>query len=143
LDNEIIDDLMGQLRHVIDPATPLYAISSHSGEGLQQLLFSLKEAVQMVRSQPKEEVESNELPVIKLDDTSDEWHVEKADGAFRVTGKKIERFAARTDFTNDQAIQRLRDIMRRQGILHELVRQGIQAGQAIQIGSGEDRRLEY
>lgn len=143
LDNEIIDDLMSQLRRVMDPDTPLFAISSHSGEGLQQLLFSLNDTVRTTRSQPREEAVSEELPILKLTDTSDEWHVEKRGGTFHVTGKKIERFAARTDFSNDQGLQRLRDIMRRQGILHELVRQGIQAGQTIRIGSETTHRLTY
>lgn len=143
LDNEIIDDLMGQLRRVIDPKTPLFAISAHSGEGLQALLFALKDTVKTVRSQPKEEDKSTELPVLKLTDTSDEWNVTKQGGTFHVSGKKIERFAGRTDFANDQAVQRLRDIMRRQGILHELVRQGIQAGQTIQIGADQEHYLTY
>lgn len=134
LDNEIIDDLMMQLRRVIDPKTPLFAISALSSEGLQPLLFALKDAVQAIRSQPKEEVENDELPVLKLTDTSEEWKVAKEAAAFVVTGKKIEQFANRTDFSNEQGVQRLRDIMRRQGILHELVRQGIQADQIIQIG---------
>jgi GTP-binding protein len=143
LDNEIIDDQMGQLRRMIDAKTPLFAISAHSGEGLAALLFAIKDAVKAVRSQPKEEVESSELPIIKLTDTGDEWHVHKQGSVFYVSGKKIERFAARTDFDNSHAIQRLRDIMRRQGILHELVRQGIRANQTIQIGSDEKHRLPY
>lgn len=142
LDNEIIDDLMGQLRRVIDPKTPLFAISAHSGEGLQPLLFALKDAVSSVRAEPAEEAESVELPVLRLADTSDEWHVSKDGTDFLVTGKNIERFASRTDFKNDHAVQRLRDIMRRHGILHELVRQGIRAGQTIRIGSDE-HRLRY
>jgi GTP-binding protein len=142
LDNEIIDDLMGQLRRVIEAETPLFAISAHSGEGLQALLFSLKDAVREIRTQPKEEKESDELPVLKLTDTSDEWNVTKKGGTFMVAGKKIEQFAARTDFNNEHAIQRLRDIMRRQGILHELVRQGIKANQTIQIGP-PDNTLKY
>ncbi|HET7060069.1 MAG TPA: GTPase ObgE [Candidatus Saccharimonadales bacterium] len=143
LDNEIIDDLMGQLRRVIDPKTPLFAISALSGEGLPALLFALKDAVGTIRSQPKEETESTEPAILKLTDTSDEWHVAERGGTFVVTGKKIERFADRTDFNNDHGVQRLRDIMRRQGILHELVRQGIQAGQTIQVGPGESHRLVY
>jgi len=58
-----------------------------------------------------------------------------------VTGRKIEKFGARTDFENEAGIQRLRDIMKKMGIMHELVRQNIQAGDKIAIGKyGE---LEY
>lgn len=144
LDNEIIDDLMGQLRRVIDAKTPLFAISSHSGEGLQALLFSLKDAVKTIREMPQEEVPATtELPILKLTDTGDEWNVMKDGDIFHITGKNIERFAGRTDFKNDHAVQRLRDIMRRQGILHELVRQGIKAGQTIRIGTDGNNSLPY
>ncbi|MCA9325078.1 Obg family GTPase CgtA, partial [Candidatus Saccharibacteria bacterium] len=50
---------------------------------------------------------------------------------------KIEKFAQRTDFDNEEALQRLKDIMRKMGILHELQRQGIQADQVIKIGAHE------
>jgi GTP-binding protein len=143
LDNEIIDDLMQQLQRVARPGTPLYAISSQSGEGLQELLFAIKARVQDVRSQPAEEAEVAAVPVIRLDDTSDEWRIEAAEGAYRVRGQRIEQFAKRTDFGNEQALQRLRDIMRRQGILHELVRQGIKAGQRIIIGPGDSYSFTY
>jgi len=143
LDNEIIDDLMSQLRRVVDADTPLFAISVQSGEGLQQLLFSLKDAVQAVRDIPEEEEENAGIPVLKLDDTSDKWDVVESKGIFYVSGQKVEQFARRTDFENDEGVQRLRDIMRRMGILHQMVRQDIKPGQTIQIGSNEDYRFTY
>jgi len=143
LDNEIIDDVMSQLQQVVDTGTPIFAISAHSGEGLPALSFAIKDAVQAVRSQPKDDNEKPDIPILKLADTADEWHVEKDKGVFVVTGKKIEQFASRTDFDNEHGVQRLRDIMRRQGILHELVRQGIEAGQSIQVGKDSDYRLTY
>ena len=78
---------------------------------------------------------NNDLPVIKLTDTSDAYTVVKQGDKFIVTGERIERFASRTDFEKDEGVQRLRDIMRRAGILHALTRQGIEAGQTIQIGN--------
>jgi GTP-binding protein len=143
LDNEIIDDLMGQLRRVTHGDTPIFAISVQSGEGLQQLLFALKDAVEAVRALPSDEPDEPEIPVLRLDDTSDEWQINKKGGVFYVTGQKVEQFAKRTDFDNEQGLQRLRDIMRRQGIMHQLVRQDIEAGQIVQIGSSEDYRFTY
>lgn len=143
LDNEIIDDLMSQLHEVVTPGTPIFAISAQSGEGLPALIFAVKDAVQTVRALPAEESEEPEVPVLKLADTSAEWRVEKQGQKFVVHGQRIEQFARRTDFANEQGVQRLRDIMRRQGILHELVRQKIKAGQTIQIGSDESNKFEY
>lgn len=144
LDNEIIDDLMAQLQQVTEKHTSLYAISAHSGEGLPALLFAIKKTVQAVRAAPKEEREEEpDIPVLRLANTADEWHIEKQASAFVITGQKIEQFARRTDFQNDQGVQRLRDIMRRQGILHELVRQGIEAGQTIQVGNDDANSFAY
>jgi GTP-binding protein len=144
LDNEIIDDLMSQLQHVIAPGTPIFAISAQSGEGLQELLFAIKAAVKEVRDRPAEEAdEASDIPVIRLADKGQEWHVEKRKGGYLVKGQRIEQFARRTDFNNDEALQRLRDIMRKQGIMHELTRQGIEAGQTIQIGKSETTSFPY
>lgn len=135
LDNEIIDDLMSQLQEVIAAGTPMFAISAQSGEGLQALLFALKDIVEDVRAQPADEPAEPLIPVLKLTDTAEEWRIEKDHDSFVIYGQKIEQFASRTDFDNEQGVQRLRDIMRRQGILHELIRQGIKADQTIKINN--------
>jgi len=66
--------------------------------------------------------------------------VSKQAKTFVITGHKIERFARRTDFNSEQGLARLRDIMRKMGIMHELERQGIEAGQTVII-SGQS--FEY
>lgn len=144
LDNEIIDDLMSQLQRVSEKNTPIYAISAHSGEGLSGLLFAIKKAVHAVRNAPKEEPEkASGVPVLRLASTGNEWNIKKHDEKFIVTGHKIEQFARRTDFDNEQGVQRLRDIMRRQGIMHELHRQGIEPDQIIQVGRSETNSFPY
>lgn len=134
LDAEIIEDLINQLRQAVPPHTPIVAISVESGEGLKPLLFTLQKVVKTVRELPPEEVAEPEVPIIKLVDSPEAWEVSKTKDGFKIKGADIERFAHRTDFGNEHAVQRLRDIMRRQGIMHELQRQGIEAGQTIQIG---------
>lgn len=143
LDNEIIDDLMRQINKVTTADTPIFAISVMSGEGLSQLLFAIKDAVQVIRTETEEESTEPKIPVLRLEDTSAEWQIIKKNGMFYVSGQKVEQFARRTDFENEQGVQRLRDIMRRQGIMHELVRKGIQADEVIQIGTSEERRFRY
>jgi GTPase len=135
LDEEIINDLISQLRRVVPKKTQIYAISSQAGSGIKPLLFGLKEKVNAERNKKVKKVITNDLPVIKLTDTSDAYNVVKSGDKFIVTGERIERFASRTDFEKEEGVQRLRDIMRRAGILHELTRQGIEAGQIIQIGN--------
>ncbi len=143
LDDAIVSDLIQQLQKAAPAKTPIFAISAQAGLGVQPMLFSIKEAVQTARRKAPKSTSEPTVPVLKLPDSADKWQVKKRRSGFIVTGSKIEQFAARTDFENDQAVQRLRDIMRRQGILHELTRQGIKAGQTIQFGSDETARLNY
>ena len=139
LDEEIVDDMMARLRKVVPRDTPFYAISARSGLGLQPLLYAVKTAVEEVRAQvavPEVPV-ADAVPVHRLPATEPAWRVERQDDGFLVAGHSIERFAERTDFANEEAVQRLRDIMRKQGIMQELIRQGVVPGQPIRIGTSE------
>lgn len=144
LDDEIIDDLVEKLQKVAGKSTPVFAVSAHSGAGLKELKFALKEAVQEVRSRVAEEQPKDSgVPVLTLKDQSDKWHVEKQGDIFIVTGHRIEKFARRTDFANDQGVRRLRDIMRRMGITHALNRQGIEPEQTVQFGIDPSLSFKY
>ena len=133
LDEEIINDLIAQLKKVAKK-TPIFAISSASGQGMKPLLYAIKDMVVEARKKPEAAMDENAIPVLTLSDNDDSWKIEKGEEDFTVRGKKIELFARRTDFDNEEAVQRLRDIMRKMGILHELVRQGIEADQLIRFG---------
>ena len=60
-----------------------------------------------------------------------------------VDGQKIEKFARRTNFAgNWQDVNRLRDIMKKMGITHELSRMGAMGDSLIRIGADEFTLLE-
>ena len=139
LDEEIVDDLMARLRKVVARDTPLYAISAQAGIGLKPLLYAVLEAVRDARTREQAAIATanEETPVHTLADNPAAWHVERQeDGSFNVHGSAIERFALRTDFENDEAVRRLRDIMQRHGIMAELVRRGIKPGAEIIFPAG-------
>lgn len=136
LDDDIVNDLLGQLQHVAGDDAKVMAISAQSGTGLKELLYTVKNAVVKAREQRQaQEEEIDAVPVLTLDDTSAEWSVEKIEGRYVVRGARIEQFARRTDFGNEEGVQRLRDIMQRLGIMHELVRKGINAGDTIELNN--------
>jgi len=134
LDEDIVQDRMQELKKVLPKDTPLYAISAQSKQGLKELLYKLKELVAAERAAKVNVEEEESIPVLRLKE-DDSWKVEKTEDGFRVSGQKIERFAGRTDFSNPHAVERLRDIMRKLGILHELTRQDVNPGDNITIGS--------
>lgn len=138
LDQDIIEDITKQLRSVVPDSVPIFAISAQAHKGLDELLFAIKDAVVTEKARKaalETEDSTNGLPVLTLDDNSKAFTIAKQNGAYYITGRKIERFAAKTDFENEYGIQRLRDIMRKMGIMHELVRQKIEPGDRIIIGS--------
>ncbi len=131
LDDEIINAKIAEINKICPKTTLVTAISSQSGVGVKELLR--KVAVLVTKNRQKiEEIEMTEtVPVLTLEDTSDSWQVEKTKKGYVVSGEKIERFASRTDFENPHGVERLRDIMRKMGIMHDLERKGIDAGDDI------------
>lgn len=135
LDEDMVADLTAQLQKVVPDNTPIYAISATAGTGIREMLYAVRALVTEQRKVAAEQEGAEEaaIPVLRLADTEAAWKVTEEDGVFLVTGARIEQFAARTNFDNEEAVQRLRDIMKKMGILHELVRRGIEPDQIIQI----------
>lgn len=140
LDTDIVKDQQALLKKVIPKDTVLTAISAATKQGLPQLLRSVLKLVETARAHERAaEVAADApvVPVLTLDDDKETWEVTKQEDEYVVTGPKIERFGLRTDFNSPAGIERLRDIMQKTGIMHELVRQGIEPGDTIRIGKGE------
>lgn len=137
VDPAIIKIKLNDLKKVVPKKTGLFNISAQSGEGVKELLFALKKLIHQQQAVIEEE-QKTELPVIRLQPDRNTWQVEKVVGGFVISGQKIERFAERTDFTNQQAVQRLRDILKKTGVMRELSRRGIEPGESITIKGHKD-----
>ena len=59
-----------------------------------------------------------------------------------VSGAKIEKFARRTNYEQFESVNRLRDIMKKMGIYHQLVREGASGDSMVRIGASEFTLLE-
>jgi len=57
--------------------------------------------------------------------------------AYVLKGQKLEGFARRTDWNNDSSVERLRDILKKEGVDKELRRRGAEPGALVKIGSHE------
>ncbi len=140
LDDEMIAMQRDALRTVVSPSTDIFVISSQSHQGITEVLRALRVKVQQVResSEPIKEDEPEQPVVISLPDhaASARWKVEydEDNRVYRVAGEKIEKFAIRTNYDQFESLNRLRDIMKRLGIGHELARMGARGDSMIQIG---------
>jgi GTPase len=139
MDSTQVNKLLSELREAVPKNTKVMAISAQSGLGIKELIYEVKKDVQRHnKAVMKKSNKRKTVPILTLKVSDDAWTITKKSGHYVVTGKKIERFADRTDFTNDQAVRRLRDIMRKAGIMHELERQGIGSGDSILIAGSEE-----
>ena len=146
LDQDIVDMQIDELKKVVSPGTKVMAISSMAHKGLKGLLRELNKIVKVEREKQKEisiTVEDDELPVISLnrEELSKAWNVEKVEEEDRtlyiVTGEKIERFAIRTNFDQEEGVDRLRDILKKLGIAQELLKKGAESDSIISISGKE------
>jgi len=60
-----------------------------------------------------------------------------ADGGYWVLGDEIERIAAMTDWSNQEAIERFERILRARGIAEALEAAGVDVGDTVRIGPFE------
>lgn len=140
LDKDIIADRIAELRAVVPSSATILAISAQAKQGIPELLRNVRDMVDHARRLSEQSElagqQADAVPVLTLADDK-AWHVERAGKAWTVTGRKIEKFAARTDFDSFHGVQRLRDIMRKMGIMHELERQKISPGDVIRTKYGD------
>ncbi len=142
-DSKQLESKLKLLKKLVPKNTPVIAISSSSSQGVKELLRELQKRVEKNRARIEKKRTLPKLPVIGLRSDDDVWKIAKVGKHFVVTGKKIERFARRTKFEDYHSEQRLRDIMRKMGIMQELARQGAEPDQKIVIGSPEIGRIDY
>lgn len=147
VDSEIIDMQMRALRSAVDSETEIVAISSQSHEGIKTTLRLLAKLVHAAAEATAKEVSGegdDDMPVIRLSDRSRSaaWSVQREGDVFVVSGEKIEKFARRTNYDNFEGLNRLRDIMKKLGISHELRRQGAQGDSTIRINDNEFTFIE-
>lgn len=144
-DEELLGMQKQALESVVPKGTLVLTMSSSAHTGTTEVLRKLEQIVSTKREQEKmiEEVEE-ELPIIQLSETemAQAWTVEGEAGRYLVYGEKIEKFARRTDLENVHSLNRLRDIMRKLGITHELIRQGAKSNSLVSIAGKEFTLVE-
>jgi GTP-binding protein len=135
LDKKLLKQKINKLSAKLPPKTKVFEISSFTKEGISELLKELKALVLKQRAKQirLEEKKSSELPVISLGEEVTNWQIEKTSHGYKVTGSKIEKFALRTDFSNLQAVARMRDILKKMGVIKALEKRGINPGDKIEI----------
>lgn len=149
LDDDIVVMQADLLRTAVPDAT-IFTISSAAHVGLKEVLRALRTQVKEVREEAARieasDDEDSMLPTISLSEKqiADSWTVEfdTENNVYIVEGDKIEKFARRTNYDGFENVNRLRDIMKKLGITHELNRKGATGESVIKIAGHEFTYLE-
>ena len=143
MDSEIIKYQISKIQEKAGDVQ-VFAISSSAHLGVKDVLRSLRKEVEEFRKIEEESVENEfeeDIAVISLsqDEINKAWQVEfnEEENIFKVSGEKIEKFARRTNFMNVHGVNRLRDILRKMGIEHELRRMGAENSSIISIAGNQ------
>ena len=143
MDSEIIKYQVSKIQEKAGDVQ-VFAISSSAHLGVKDVLRSLRKEVEEFRKIEEESVENEfeeDIAVISLsqDEISKAWQVEfnEEENIFKVSGEKIEKFARRTNFMNIHGVNRLRDILRKMGLDHELRRMGAENSSIISISGNQ------
>lgn len=127
------------LKKALPKNTKLFVISAQAHQGTKELLYALSELVRSERARAAAEIAAEQpddgIPVLTLED-SEKWEISGADNVYTISGGVADTFSRRTDFENEESVQRLRSILKKHGILHDLARRGARAGDQIHLASG-------
>lgn len=115
----------------------LMLISAATGQGTAELMTR---AYELLTSIPAEETVTGDEVVQRRFNEEPAFVIEIVDGVFEVSGKRIEKLAAMTNFDSEEGLQRFQRTINRMGLEDALREQGIQAGQTVRI---KDLEFDY
>jgi len=108
-------------------------ISSATGEGVQDLVYSAWTAIQ---NAPIPEIVTPEPAKIHLR-PSEPFTIHKEDETFVIAGERVERLAAMTNFDSDEGLARFEQILAKMGVDKKLRELGAAEGDTVRIGPYE------
>lgn len=108
-------------------------ISAVTGEGVRDLVYA---AWQMIQATPIPEIAVPEPAHIHLK-PSEPFVIHREDETFVVSGERVERLAAMTNFDSDEGLARFEQILAKMGVDKKLRELGAVEGDTVRIGPYE------
>ena len=109
-------------------------ISAATLEGVRELVFAVARAVE---NAPVPELVVPPPATIELAPSDAFVLVRGSDGAFELSGKRVERLAAMTNFDSDESLARFERALAKMGVEKKLRDMGAAEGDTVRIGTYE------
>lgn len=115
----------------------IFPVSAATGEGLQSLIYRLAEILDEIGDiDETPQIEEEQLRMVKVEDKP-KFFIEKDGDTFIISGPEIDKHWARTNFDNDEAVNRFLQIVDAMGVIKALREQGAKDGDVVRIKSLE------
>lgn len=128
-----LPDAQERLEELRAQFSDIRGISSATGEGVQDLLYAAWTSIQHA---PIPEIVTPEPAKIHLR-PSEPFVIQKQDETFIISGERVERLAAMTDFDSDEGLARFEQILAKMGVDKKLRELGAVEGDTVRIGAYE------
>jgi GTP-binding protein len=113
---------------------PVHAVSALTGKGVPALSEAIHQRLQQLDRATEDE------PVVRtyrLAQAEVEHSIRRESDGFAVSGRDVERVLAMADLDSDEGVADLQRQLDRIGVLKELTRAGVKAGDTVRIGDFE------
>lgn len=114
----------------------IWEISAATGRGTESLVFRIAQLLEQLPKVPLNPPETD-LDLIELSPQQGIIITKPADDVYAVSGRRVEILAAKTDFSNDEAIANFYRVAKRMGVFDLLSKEGIKPGDTVIIGEME------
>jgi GTP-binding protein len=128
-----LPDARERLTELREQFPDVRGISSATGEGVRDLIYAAWTAIQHA---PIPEIVAPEPAKIHLR-PSEPFAIHKDEEAFVITGERVERLAAMTNFDSDEGLARFEQILAKMGVDKKLRELGAVEGDTVRIGPYE------
>ncbi|MBV9332448.1 MAG: GTPase ObgE [Candidatus Eremiobacteraeota bacterium] len=128
-----LPDARASLRELRQRFAEIRGISAVTGEGVRDLIRAVARTIE---SSP---IPQTPEPPVRIElAASDAFAIERRDdGTFVISGERVERLAAMTNFDSDEALARFERALGRMGVEKRLAEMGAAEGDTVRIGPYE------
>lgn len=128
------EDNLEKFKEQLGEGVPVYPVSALTKEGLRDILYTVADLLETIPKYAPQLEETEEKVVYRYQKEEKGFTINRDDdGAFVVSGPKIEKLFKMTDFNRDEAIRRFARQMRSMGVDEELRKKGAVDGDTIRI----------
>ncbi len=111
----------------------VFAVSAVTSQGVQPLLYALKAILDEEDAKPRPVV----IRPLPQERAEEPWEAHQVEGAFVVSGRRVERIVEMTNLANSDSIRYLHRRLQRMGVIDKLRELGAEDGDAVRIGDWE------